>query len=49
MGAGIFSDVQLPKDSMETPAVVAADTLMKFRRVKGYLLDVLISRVIKVV
>jgi hypothetical protein len=35
MGEGIFSVVQPAIDNMETPAVVAADTLIKLRRDKG--------------
>jgi hypothetical protein len=34
MGDGIFSG-ELPNDSIETPAVVTAETLMKFRRDNG--------------
>ncbi|HBY53815.1 MAG TPA: hypothetical protein DEH15_15405 [Marinilabiliales bacterium] len=42
MGEGILSVEQPPNDNIEIPAVVAAETLIKLRRVKGYFSDLLI-------
>jgi hypothetical protein len=36
MGGGTFSTLQLPSDMVDTAAVVAAETLMKFLREIGY-------------